>query len=851
MPEICEVGGGGMWLPLFGDWEQGLPNALRCPFYVLGLGWCFMGVAIVSDVFMGAIEVITSKKTRLWDAEHNRHKTVAVWNPTVANLTLMALGSSAPEIMLSVIEILSDKFFCGKLGPSTIVGSAAFNLFVIIAVCVLAIPDGQVRRIKEMPVYCVTATFSIFAYVWLLIILLLISPNVVEVWEGVLTFLFFPILVALAWSADKGYFSCFSGRARTQKERLMITEGITMEELAEIEVQVRKEYGQGLTEEQVGRIIQIKREEPPSRAKRRVAATRNLFGGKQVRLSRVSAGVDILKKTMSGAFKTTWGNTSQVVPSEPSPDEEEPLGDSVTQLEFSCLKHAVLENAGSVTVIVVRTGNADGTAKVKYKTVDGTAKASQKDYVHVEDELVFGPGVKEMPITVTIVDDAAYEDDEEFTIELFDPVLVDPSGCDCEVALGFAKVTTIVIIDDDHPGELSFTEDGVTATDDLHVQDTGEDAEITIKVARQNGSTGKITCKFRTEDDTAKAHYDYEPAEGTLEFEHQQMFQTVDLKLLARGRYERCEKFRLLLEDATGGGTFNKDTDGAEECAILTIWVETGQVQKQRVERLFNRVSTSWEKSKVGHSNWRSQFVEALFVNGGDDEESDEEASPSLMDWATHIITVPWKLFFALVPPTDYCGGWVCFVCSLLMIGVVTAYIGDMANLVGCTMGVPAEVTAITFVALGTSLPDTFASKTAATQDPYADASVGNVTGSNSVNVFLGLGLPWMLASLYWTVNDPNSKWVGLYALDPDIDLKWRESGAFIVKADNLGFSVMIFSSCAFACITVLYVRRMAFGGELGGPKIWQYVTACSLVGLWVTFVVLFSWKAISEKNKN
>ena len=29
---------------------------------------------------------------------------VLVWNPTIANLTLMALGSSAPEILLSCIE---------------------------------------------------------------------------------------------------------------------------------------------------------------------------------------------------------------------------------------------------------------------------------------------------------------------------------------------------------------------------------------------------------------------------------------------------------------------------------------------------------------------------------------------------------------------------------------------------------------------------------------------------------------------------------------------------------------------------------------------------------------------------
>ena len=66
---------------------------------------------------------------------------VQVWNPTIANLSLMALGSSAPEIILSVIEVVAGNFFAGALGPSTIVGSAAFNLLVIIAVCIMAIPN--------------------------------------------------------------------------------------------------------------------------------------------------------------------------------------------------------------------------------------------------------------------------------------------------------------------------------------------------------------------------------------------------------------------------------------------------------------------------------------------------------------------------------------------------------------------------------------------------------------------------------------------------------------------------------------------------------------------------------------
>merc|ERR1719321_1091341 len=103
-------------------------------------------------------------------------------------------------------------------------------------------------------------------------------------------------------------------------------------------------------------------------------------------------------------------------------------------------------------------------------------------------------------------------------------------------------------------------------------------------------------------------------------------------------------------------------------------------------------------------------------------------AKCSTSDKIIHLFAVPWKLLFAFIPPPDYAEGWVCFFIALIFIGGVTAIIGDMAALLGCTMGVPDAITAITFVALGTSLPDTFASKTAAQQDEYADASIGNVT---------------------------------------------------------------------------------------------------------------------------
>lgn len=51
--------------------------------------------------------------------------------------------------------------------------------------------------------------------------------------------------------------------------------------------------------------------------------------------------------------------------------------------------------------------------------------------------------------------------------------------------------------------------------------------------------------------------------------------------------------------------------------------------------------------------------------------------------------------------------GYVTFVISILMIGVLTAFIGDLASHLGCTVGLKDAVTAIAFVALGTSVPGT------------------------------------------------------------------------------------------------------------------------------------------------
>ena len=187
------------------------------------------------------------------------------------------------------------------------------------------------------------------------------------------------------------------------------------------------------------------------------------------------------------------------------------------------------------------------------------------------------------------------------------------------------------------------------------------------------------------------------------------------------------------------------------------------------------------------------------------------------MDYMVHALSFYWKIIMAVIPPTSIWKGWACFIVSLVLIGIITALVGDLAGMFGCCIGLSKPVTAITFIALGTSIPDTFASKLAATADPYADAAIGNVTGSNSVNVFLGLGFPWTLAAIYHAANGTT----------------------YEVPAGSLAFSVGVFTLCAIICLALLIIKRKFTGAELGGTGFWRNGLGVILASLWFVYVLL------------
>ncbi|CAH0391201.1 unnamed protein product [Bemisia tabaci] len=516
-----------VWQP-----QHGLSTSevvLRGIVYFLSLIFMFLGVSIISDRFMSAIEVITSSERKIKVKKKDGTEqtvTVRVWNETVANLTLMALGSSAPEILLSIIEIYAKNFTAGDLGPGTIVGSAAYNLFVIISLCVYVVPDGEVRKIKHLRVFFVTATWSVFAYIWLYLILAVISEGVVEVWEGILTFLFFPATVLTAYMADRSQSHSFKS-LRLNRNRVIVAAesgeiNMAMEPEEEIledskdpesladTLRMLKKENPGMSMDELERLAQerIMANLPKSRAFYRVQASRMLTGSHH---SKISIREDSNQKIA------------------PAPEG--------TQVFFRPQYYTVLENIGSFDVTVAREVADEkalrDTVKVDFTTEDGTAVAGS-DYVGASGTIVFQPGEAEQRITLQIIDDDVFEENEHFYVHLTKARTVGGEGV---VNLGQPATAVVMILDDDHCGSFGFADPKLETAENV--------GELKVTVYRSSGARGAVDVPFYTQNGTAKYGDHYGELTGGEMRPHFLLISNPgverrELRLLLAGRHRRA-----------------------------------------------------------------------------------------------------------------------------------------------------------------------------------------------------------------------------------------------------------------------------------------------------------------------
>jgi len=445
---------------------------------------------------------------------------------------------------------------------------------------------------------------------------------------------------------------------------------------------------------------------------------------------------------------------------------------------------------------------------IHFSTRDGSAKKNI-DYEPVSGVLEFKEGETKKQIRVPILHHDVESRQEEFNV-----ILENPSK---ETDLGDPSICTVTILD----MSKRFIDHGTISVDSTRYHSDPDPGEITIGIKRSGGSDGAVAISYRTIDATAVGGEsqndgsDYIKLEGTLWFRHGETAKTIDL-VINPGAHDHSTLI-VALQRPLLGATLG------EECAMVITICKTEGCRESRDEALLAEIAGNYEdEDKPLKEAYLEQFTNALTMGGEVDEEGQEE-EPSLGDLVMHFISLFWKVVFSLVPPRFFGSGYPAFVVSLIFIGILTAIVEQVASLLGCVWGIKQAVSGITLVALGTSLPDTFASRSAAIHDDSADAAIGNVTGSNSVNVFLGLGLPWLLAVIWKSVDG---------------------TGPYTVSTFNLEFSVVLFVIVATFALLTLIMRRVFLGGELGGPNLLKFSTGSICLLLWATYIVVASLKA-------
>merc|ERR1719228_2551294 len=378
---------------------------------------------------------------------------------------------------------------------------------------------------------------------------------------------------------------------------------------------------------------------PKSRAYYRAQATRKMAG----------------KEDLSKAFKKQLAAENEAAKAEADAKEaelaveDEKKDDGITRLMFDPPHYTVMESVGTFEVTVVRAGgDMNTTVQVDYKTEDGTA-SSEGDYIEAVGTLTFGPGETQKMVTLEVLDDDVFEEDEHFYIRISNLRRKDGGNIkemDVEdkdgnvskqpsIQLGTPHMATIMILDDDHGGLFGFEDSEAEIVESIGAYE--------LKVVRVSGARGKVAVTYSTEDGTAKDGTHFEAVEGELIFDNEETEKVIELPIVDEESYEKSLIMYLNLGEPrqiAEGIDYSildaknpEDLTEEEKVALLgrpclgtnpkiQIRIRESKEFKNSVDKMMQKANASM---MVGSSSWLEQFTEAFVVQAGDEDEEEEE----------------------------------------------------------------------------------------------------------------------------------------------------------------------------------------------------------------------------------
>ncbi len=224
----------------------------------------------------------------------------------------------------------------------------------------------------------------------------------------------------------------------------------------------------------------------------------------------------------------------------------------------------VAENAGSITLTVVRSGATNTSVSVRFASTNGTATAGS-DYAATNGLLVFATNEVSKTFTVAILDDAVAENAETFSVRLSSPTNCTITG------LG----TNTITINTNDSAYVSWSVAGVSTNESTNA--------ITLTVNRAGTTFNDVTVNFATTNVSAVAGSDYYATNGTLTFTNGQTSASLALRLINDDLQETNKTLQLRLSSVSDGiitngtNTITITDDDGSTLAFATNAVTVGE----------------------------------------------------------------------------------------------------------------------------------------------------------------------------------------------------------------------------------------------------------------------------------
>lgn len=217
-------------------------------------------------------------------------------------------------------------------------------------------------------------------------------------------------------------------------------------------------------------------------------------------------------------------------------------------LALSANTYSVTEDGGSASVVVTRSGGADGAVSATIATSSGSA-TSGSDFTAVNQTVTFNNGETSKTISIPIATDAIVESNETFTVAL--------SNAQGGASIGSPSSATVTITDATVLGTVGFS--GTTAS----VLET--DGSVVLTLVRTGDLTASVSVNVATSPGSATAGSDYQSVSQMVAFISNAATATVTIPITSDALAEGPEAFTVSLSSPSGA------TLGLASTATVTI----------------------------------------------------------------------------------------------------------------------------------------------------------------------------------------------------------------------------------------------------------------------------------------